>query len=168
MQQTASIMRKYITNVPIKEDAELYEIGEEHHELFYLSDHERNEFMKKNKKIVDLQEMMKNEKNKFKKHEMSKEFNREATKLFKIKPLPKKVFIRYARFLNSIKKSGFNQVLVVCHGGTINGMKKIICGYDMHSQVTFEKVKNCSIMCVQYDLAKDWFQLISTDDDHLK
>lgn len=168
--ETANILVKYIKDVSIKEDSDLYEIGELNHDLFDLKDSEREKLIE-NTKVTKLQNLMDSTDNRFEKHKLSKKLNKEATLYFNIKPSPKETAKRYARFLNKIKKKElkYGQVIVICHKGSIEGFMKIICGMDIYNQIIFDDIKNCSIICAQYDFSKDWFQLISMpNSSHLK
>lgn len=160
--QTSNIIQKYINKCKIVSSDLLIEIGEKHYKLDGMSKLEQDNFMGKNKKIKSYENKIKNEQNPFNKLQLQIKYNGEIEKYVKPIPTVDQAYKNYRKFLNMLKKSNYEQILVVAHGGSIAAIYKIISSINIHGDIDLLKIDNCSIMCISYENNK--FELISKPD----
>lgn len=148
----------------------LIEIGELQHKFEGLSKKEINDLIKSNTNITTLENKISKTKNPFDLFELKTKLLNENLKF--IKPIPNLEDNEKAceKILNLIKKSEYVQVLIVTHGGFIDGMVRYLSNISRSLDTIYITTKiikevdeykgNCMIMCVGL-IGNDW-KIIST------
>lgn len=166
--QTAQIIASNVGyDKDIIYDELLIESGEENHKLGGLSTEDQNDILNKHKVLLDMNQMIKDEKNLFKKAELIKVFHAECSKDLDIRPSFDQIVENYTKFLTNLKKD--KRILVVVHRGTIEGILSIITNISIHDMAETIKIvskqhkddmsySNCCIMGIKYE--DDNFRLI--------
>jgi len=90
-------------------------------------------------------------KNPFDKLQLTRLFPRfEKMPAFDVKPNSKELKGNLKRFFKNVKKTKYNNILVITHGGCIGMIQKILCNID-ETSIEFNKFgdkNNCCIVCV--------------------
>ena len=166
--QTAQIIASCVGyDKDIIYDNLLIESGEENHKLGGLSTEDQNDILNKYKVLLDMNQIIKDEKNLFKKAELIKLFHNECSKYLDIIPSFDQIIQNYLKFLTNLKKD--KRILVVGHRGTIEGMLSIATNISIHDMSETIKIvakqhkddmsySNCCIMGLKYK--DDSFRLI--------
>jgi len=172
--ETAKIINDQLKlpNTNLLQDSLLIETGEINHNLNGLSYEQREKIINGNINVSKLEKRINDELNPFKKLELSKQFYKIFSDAFEVKPDYEQIHKNYVKFLNKIKRSKYNNILIIGHCGTLLNMQKIICGISLENDMIKinptnnknnrrnTKCGNCAIMCVE--LSHDGnFELIS-------
>ena len=159
--QTAQIIASIIGyDKDIIYDELLIESGEENHKLGGLSTEDQNDILNKHKVLLDMNQMIKDEKNLFKKSELIKVFHAECSKYLDIRPTFDQIVENYTKFLLNLKKD--KRILIVVHQGTIEGILSIVTNISIHDMAETIKIvskqhkddmsySNCCIMGIRYE-----------------
>jgi broad specificity phosphatase PhoE len=124
--QTADIICNELgyKNKPITSNL-IMELGAED-KLRGLSRKEREEIINENKEYTKLEELIKNEKNLFKKAKLQEKCYLLASDFLEMEPSLEKHIDDSKKFLELLKKQNCKRILVICHGGTIFTMSRLI------------------------------------------
>lgn len=178
--ETANIIKEHVelNDSEIEFTDLIYEVGE-NSDLKIISPLERKIVTNK---INERMSAIENEKNVFTRLRLLTEFEKIEMSNLHFDPSIEKQFIDIKDFLEVIKNSNYQRILVVCHGGTIATLQSIITniprGADAHIMVRKQTTKtrnpeptielnNCLVMCVL--LENNIFHIVSAPNNlHLK
>lgn len=175
VETSQQIMKSLKSNPQYIDDDLLIEAGEYQHKNAGLSADEQNKIMKENIKLTELAEKIISEKNPFIRLNIMKQLDDILVEYLKVRPSLDETVNRYKLFLNKMVseyKDGTKRVIVVCHGGTIEGMMYIITNISRNNHLIkimprdYEQKSlfpNCCIMCVL--LYNNVFELVTPPND---
>jgi broad specificity phosphatase PhoE len=124
--QTSDIICKVLEfkGETIKSDL-IIELGAEDN-LQGLTKQQREEIIKNNKEYIKLEDLIKNEKNLFKKAKLQETVYHLASDFLEMKPSLDKHISDSKKFIDVLKKQNCERILVICHGGTIFTISRLI------------------------------------------
>jgi len=179
-QQTAKIIAKYIDHKPdIIYDPLLVEAGQTSHKMAGLSEKEQTVILAGNKELIMMENDIKNEKNMFKKCNLIKKFHDAVTDYLDVEPSLDQIIQNYIEFFEKIKKSNNRRVLIIGHGGTVEGMMCIATGINIHlmsqtiriiskKEKVPKSIPNCCVMGIRLSQKLDKFELVMPpNNDHI-
>jgi broad specificity phosphatase PhoE len=171
--QTSNLIMEQIGFPPesIKIDDLLVEIGFHNDNSIGLSKDQKEKFLKKNNKILNLQKQIENISNPFDVLSLNIKLYNEYNKYLKMNPNPYEAKLNCEKFLDKLKNyHDIKQILVVTHGGIISLIQKFICNIDIENRVQFSKKNfdsinelfgNCTILCIYFDPINLTYKLVS-------
>lgn len=181
--QTAEIIAKRIDyKTDIIFDDLLVEAGQISHNMAGLSEKDQTIILTQNENLSMMENNIKNEKNMFVKCDLIKKFHNVVVDYLNVKLTLDDVVQNYQRFFTKIIKNDDHRVLIVGHGGTVEGILAIATGISIHSilqmvRISLKKEKvpksipNCCIMGIKISHKSNKinnFELIMPpNDDHI-
>ena len=136
----------------------------------------KNKLFHKIKTFRQLDKKLNETENPYDKLELTKLWPEIQKNHLDMEPTTKQVAKNYNKFLKILKKSTYENILVISHGGCINKLQNIICNIDimnMEINIDVKNIKsnngnfsNCCILCLGID--KNKYTLVSpANTNHL-
>ena len=163
--QTSEIISKQICYDGELEISDLLvEYGFFNHKCAGLSREDTEKINNANKNLQKYKDEINQTQNPYTRLELVKKYNREMDIYIEMKPTILEQHENYKKFIQKLIESDYNNILVVCHVGTLRGMTALISKFDPENQFLvvvepitpyFDKLQdstkkyqnNCAIMC---------------------